>query len=626
MTRNVARPEDVFDLLCLNDNAPSWIAKRRQAEQEIIQTGREPRIEDIYALIAPDGREAQIWMQAEIDLETRLLRARPAGKALFAQRMGLDHQGVFVTSDTPHSATSIQSFFRGAIDDVNAEILTSADQGCSKHKGTLFERLIEKSGNKPESIEHIGDNPRVDIAGGDKFGLKTTLLDAPLDNYLGHEQHARIFRPRASKLTPAESVAIGVIKNRFFDTPQRSPFAGSLVQFGYMAYGPLFLSIAIWLINQVRLKGEKSVFCLSRDGYIIDHFVNRISGQYALPETSTYVYASRQVSKMLDVQCTNSLQAALEATKGTPRQRLKAVLGRSEIGEEKDWDNISGLIADIGPEILQYTHGQKTRYRDYLIREGLGEGAVIFDIGYQGTTQKALQDLMGVDLYGTYVVTFPELHHTVENHATSTARFIDPKSDREQNRKFIKYRLMHEVIFSAPDGSFCGFGPDGEPLFASENENTALTALHKGASMFLDDFLSAWPYDETKISLSPDFAFAHVHQHFASPSHIDDVRMMSHLVFDNAFEGYDQKPMVSEYPHQGSVSGLWREGAKVLRGQPTENLQIRLLKKLLGQMIVSIFVKMVRSESKKRKLRNDPLMFFSDTKSRWLQRLAFLYY
>ena len=185
---------------------------------------------------------------------------------------------------------------------------------------------------------------------------------------------------------------------------------------------------------------------------------------------------------------------------------------------------------------------------------------------------------------------------------------------------------MHEVVFSAPDGSFCGFGPDAEPLFATEHENAALTAVHQGARIFLDDFLNAWPYEEKKISLTPDFAFAHVHQHFASPSHIDDVRMMSHLVFDNSFEGYDQKPMVSEHPHQGSVSGLWREGAKVLRGQPTENVQIRLLKKLLGQVIVSIFVKMVRSESKKRKLRNDPLMFFSDTKSRWLQRLAFLYY
>lgn len=625
-TRNVARPEDVFSLLVLSDDAPAWLSERWRSEQTIIREGLEPCLKEIYSRIAPSPEIAKVWMQAEMELDAQLLCVRPAGKALLQECLNSEAEHIFVVSDTPYSAVNLQSFIQNEYGSIDVKVMTSADEGCSKHQGRLFTNLINRTGADPKDIRHVGDNPRVDVDSGNKLGLNTSLLSAPLENYLAHQQHARVFKPIASNLSPAESVAIGVMKNRYFDNPQGSPYGGSLAQFGYMAYGPLFMSIALWLIRQARLRGENNVFCLSRDGYIIDAFIGRISNHYGLVESSTYLFASRQVSKMVEIQCEADLIRALQARKGTPSQRLEAILGGYSIAVSKDWETIAELVADIGSDVVSFTIEQRRLYRDYLLQLGVEKGSLIFDIGYRGTTQRSLQDLLGVELFGTFVATFPELSDTVNNSASVTTTFIDSNCSPKIMQQFTQYRLLHEVAFSAPSGSFRSLSQSGAPCFAPSSDYSALNEVHKGARLFLEDFLQAWPFGEEKISISPTFSFAHVHQHFASPSHLDDVQMLTSLIFDNSFEGLTRKPLVSEPSIDTPVGGLWREGAKLLDGRPIESTGVRIGKRLIGAAIIEILSPLLKSASKKRKLRGDPLMFFLDAKSRWSRYLAVFYY
>ena len=636
VTRNLAHARDIELLLAADPLSPTDFAKRNQTERRLAVNGQSVSIETLYrALISNDqSRNGAIARETELDL--KLLQPRPAAVQLLEQYRAAGKR-IAVTSDTLYEIKLLREIAGRAGVEPTDLVLSSATERQTKADGRLFQVLIEKSHCAGDQILHIGDNRSADIDNAKSAGLHAQHLLTPLDHYRANRQHASTFARTMAEPTAASSVAIGVIKNRWFDAPANSAYRGDLTQFGYIAYGPLILAIGCWLLATARQRNNAPIFCVSRDGYLIERVLQQLVTWFDENVSAKYLMASRQFSTLVSIASVDELHEHLDARKGTLGQRLNSLLGSTA---QKFVDD---LLAGAGEskrelsdanaqELVDYAAAQRQAYGANLRSQGLLNGGIVFDIGYQGTTQRALQSIIGQDLYGAYLMTFPEIGTILGDGAKQTHRYLDPARDRRTWDAFQRYRQLHEAILSAPVGSFEGFGEDGSFRHGTMTYAEPLQQIHDGVEMFVTDFLRSWPYGWQQIELSPEFALDHVHTHFASPTDSADIEMFSGIAFADEFAGAPIRTMVVSQTDTALAQStglqeqaVWREGQMRLHA-PSQNKWLSLVKTVLG-VVVSRFTYLTTTKpALRRKLLRDPVLYFADSKSPIIRLLARLYY
>ncbi len=538
--RPFARPEAVFWMLEeqieREHGITHFVARRRQAEsmvRALIEPGQDVGIEDIYRalgeLIGLDAHTVETLMQLEVATEQGLFRLNPA-VANAVRELHAAGRRLVLVSDMYLGERHLRPILQRLDVDLFDRLYVSADTGRRKDRGDVWNYLLEQEGIVSSQLQHVGDNEHSDIQ---------VLVDR------GFPQPVHLMRPAAllgvlpggralidnfrERPSWRNELILGLVANRIdqhlthADAPTHRPFSDPSV-FGYGVIGPILFVFMSWLIRRFEQDAVTSARFLSREGWLLERAYRSIRAHPALaaltpslPE-GVYCYCSRSVVGLAAIRDEDDLALLLTAHyAGSFRQLLTARFGLSDLGPiarklgEEVLDQVVRLPEDLHriqsqlrrclPELIEPAATLRGLVQAYW--SGLDgtadERPAIIDIGYSGTIQLALMQVMERPIQGYYCVTNASAARVVEQGGDCTACFGNLLTLDEMDQNAIhRYALLLEAVLTSPEGQLGGFElsddapvPVLKPGGASQRRFSKIDNIHTGALEFCLDVMDA---------------------------------------------------------------------------------------------------------------------------------------
>lgn len=527
LLRSLGEPADLFKAVEVAfrnkfGKAISFYSERMKAE-EIARSKtmrEEVTYDEIYeelkSTMGPDSDELKL---IEIELEGKFLTANCVMRTLY------DHclqQGkkVLVISDMylPHEV--IQRYLSENGFDGEHILFVSSELQKTKATGSLYKYIKEldiDSVNEKKWI-HIGDNYRADFLNAKACGIEAYW-------YVRLSERARLGRTR----TLEESIISALQINNKFTSGNDDYW----YRFGVDIVSPIFIGLMKWLSDQI--ENTDRIFFLSRDGYLpyqLYQMMRDVDGR--LPE-ARYIYASRRayifpqlLNEDQDKACemlmahnprfgqTPTLRGILNNL-GLTHTHYTSVLYELGINNidvevnEKTKSVVKQFLVRIWKDVEGVLQEELEMLKLYLNREGLtreGELAV-FDIGWAGSTQVAIQKLLGKSIKGYYFGTSENIDDKVRENSLG---FAFDKGVPLKNRNYILANvMMYELIFSAPEGSVVNFSINERdeiiPNIVNVERNDVLyTCIHKMQQGIIDIFREAMKYRDYLLEVDTTYS------------------------------------------------------------------------------------------------------------------------
>ncbi|WP_200333347.1 rhamnan synthesis F family protein [Thiocystis violacea] len=538
--RPFARPEAVFWMLeeevARDYGIPDFTARRRQAEamaRAVLEPGQDVAVEAIYRALAQmlklDEARAQALLQLEVTTEQGLFVVNPvAADALKA----LDRAGrrLILVSDMYLGEAHLRPVLARLGLDVFDRLYVSADTGRRKDRGDIWEHVLQREDVAQSQLQHVGDNEHSDVQvlvdRGFPHPVHVMRPAALLGILPGGQAFIRCFRERPSW---RNELILGLVANRVnrhlttTPEPTHRPFADPDV-FGYGIIGPIVFVFMAWLIRRLQEDGATSARFLSREGWLLERLYGAMRSHPAVSAVApdlpagVYCYCSRSVVGLAAIRDEADLALLLAAHyDGSFRQLLTARFGlldvediAAKLGEEvldenlrlpEDHHRIQVLLRDCLPELLKASAVLRAAVRDYWAGLGCAEDQrpAIIDIGYSGTIQLALMQVLEQPLSGYYAVTNTSAGRVLDGGGGCASCFGHLLPLERMDREAIhRYALVLEAVLTSPEGQLGGFERrDGRvmPVFkpggASQRSFPTLERIHEGALRFCVDVLDA---------------------------------------------------------------------------------------------------------------------------------------
>ncbi|MBF0320555.1 MAG: HAD hydrolase-like protein [Nitrospirae bacterium] len=307
-------------------------------------------------------------------------------------------------------------------------ILVSNEAGANKGSGAMFEKMMSNFPHiNRRAALHIGDNPRSDIAGAERAGIRHILYgyDKGLDTVFNWEgvRYEEVL-PETSQLRKlASRLNVGDIVK---DTPWFS--------IGAVVLGQFFSAFADWAVDICIKEDRHRVFPIMRGGTLFAEMIEKAARHRGFELTATPLYVSRQTTAFAAIEDFNEFEAEYLFIRrnlkvGKLFQLLELPEGLKEfLGFSDTFIQDTGTTAtcwSLKRKLLDYLtrHDIKERlnalikkHRDILIaylRQTCGEldGIVTIDFGFQGTIQNYIHyalKLDGIDAAMTHLVCLGE--------------------------------------------------------------------------------------------------------------------------------------------------------------------------------------------------------------------------
>lgn len=433
---------------------PDVVQWRRDAESRLRDAGTIPgdvTLDEIYAeanLAHPDHPDALRRLERlELDLERRLAVPRTALiDHLLADRARSRRGRRYVLmTDTTQPLAAIESLlYRIGAHDLFDDLYVSNACRARKDSGTMWDLVQVLETPAPGRWLHLGDNEFSDIQQASDRGIATFHTPAPaaipqsrgVDSAVlpaatrlgtqlvsGHGLAALAGRARPV----AGASTIGTTSTGGAAAASEASEA-TVEQFGYDVLGPLTLGFVNWVTHTARDRGIDRLLFTARDGHLAFEVLRRI--RPFLPETippADYFLMSRRVALAASLADGEAHRGRIDHVcaagnfTGTFAEFLDARLGfrlPSPVGDRlaatalKLPDDTDWLLEQLEPFADRLTAHGRTELaglRAYLRSLGIADGEHLgfVDLGYSGTTQKALTPLLDQALTGLYYVTTP---------------------------------------------------------------------------------------------------------------------------------------------------------------------------------------------------------------------------
>lgn len=535
--RPFARPEAVFWMLGEQVESAFGITdfarKRHEAEATARQTlgpGRDIGIAQIYRCfterfgVAPEL--ASRLMALEVATEQSLLRPNPV-IAPVVHELRATVGRMLLVSDMYLGESYLRPVLQRLDLDCFDRWYVSADTGRRKDRGDVWDHLLGQEGIEPGSLLHVGDNEQSDVQvlvdRGFPHPVHLMRPAALLGVLPGGQALIRSFRRRPSW---RNELVLGLVANRVSlalgrGGDPRRPFADPHV-FGYGILGPIVFVFMAWLIRRARRDRVTSLGFLSREGWLLEQVYRRMRGHAAFAGLTDalppgrYLYCSRSVFGLAAVRREADLDIFLSSHyDGSLSQFLSARLGLTDLGP---------IVAELGESVLEQPFrlpedryvlaSHLRRCLPALLAEserlralvqaywasclGADDGhPAIVDLGYSGTIQLGLMQVIGQAVQGYYFVTNASAGRILERGGDCASCFghLLPL-ERMNDEPIHRYSLLLESVLTSPEGQLAGFTlVDGRPLPRFRPGGTAqshfptLQLVHDGVGDFCDDIL-----------------------------------------------------------------------------------------------------------------------------------------
>ncbi|MFD6176421.1 MULTISPECIES: polysialyltransferase family glycosyltransferase [unclassified Isoptericola] len=498
----------------------------------------------------PDGKTL---LAAEVALEERHLAPRALGAALmlFAHRLG---KRVGLVSDTFYSAAELLELVGPHLPVEPRFVVASADADATKASGALFDVVLRELGTDAGDLLHVGDNRVSDVERAAERGIETLHVPAAAD--AARRTHALGGLWRGCREEKGLSLVKGVVAQRFFDNPfvafpKGAVTLGTPYALGYAVAGPALLGWTLWVARQARDLGYDDVSFLARDGYVPHRVYERLRATDPDLPPGRYLLASRRAA----FQVFSGDPAHVAATQfvhglnpaNTPRTLLTTRFGAGVVGllepalaragiAELDAPlgrdraaALTAVLVEHAEQVAAACAGRSAAARrHYAERLGTAERPVVVDLGYSGSSQRAIMTSLGRRVDGLY---FTGMEHALEYAVITGARF-EPWS---QDRTFFRYGTVLEYLLTPVGLPEChGFGPDGRPVLAPTVAVDRRNAeIQRGVADFVDDVFARFGERVPLLAMRPDSATWALSRLLEAPT-AADARMLAGALQDDA--------------------------------------------------------------------------------------------
>lgn len=497
-------------------------------------------------------------------------------------------------------------------------LYVSGEIEIRKHDGSVYPQYLadlytEHRITPRDGIAHIGDNAHADGEMARRHGLQAVVVPRAIDRLRG-SAFEQLFASNFRKRHAISDYLVGLIANRF-DAAIAAPgsrdlFAGNWFNVGYAAAGPMLLAYVQWVIRKARATGLTKVCFVARDGYILKEIYDRVrdAGVYPdLPE-SGYVYLSRRstavaalktkqdIAELLHLPfATRRLDDLLENRFGLPRDLIPTKILRqcgfkttTRVSDGADLSRLQRLLDALAPVILENAAEERAALVRYLDDNGVtapGARCALVDIGYSGSIQRYVQNILGVNIPGYYMLTHEPARWTFEN-STAEAFFTEWDEPRmADSHPLNDHVFLFETVLSSCEASLKRHRYDDKGVWSMDyisvdrepQRLSFMKRIHAGIVAFAEDFIKCADRSFDDLPLGTHLG-SKVFFNLARQPSAGDARLFAGLKVENSFGGGDTWLLYDEPAAASSLSprardialgkSQWKEAAQVLYAAP----------------------------------------------------------
>ncbi|GAA3402104.1 HAD family hydrolase [Paenibacillus hodogayensis] len=403
LLRSCAQPGDVFELTAhkaLQAGAfarpvtpAGFRAMRHAAEQrarELDRTGAaETPLELIYEQLPSRLGDRQLLLELELEAEREVCWVNPNVLSLirYCHSRGVR---IALLSDMYLSSGQMLSLLApGGLDGGMLDaVLVSAEQGCGKRSGGLFDVLLRQFPDiRPEHIVHIGDNEAADVLGAASRSIRS-IHYAVVPEHIGSPYHWETVRhgyllpelgsvrklAGATRFPPtAEEVGASTAEKRdALGTPDAACAGTTKLQddlapaadgneaffyrFGAGVLGPFVQGLCDWALDVCVAEGRTEVHPLMREAHLLGPALENAARARGLAIAVKPLYVSRQATLLASM------------TDYTERE-LERVMSLSPITFREALDMLGGGTTDtaLPEELGRYADMPAAELRDLAV-------------------------------------------------------------------------------------------------------------------------------------------------------------------------------------------------------------------------------------------------------------------
>ena len=529
--RSVAVPTDVFVLVeryCTKEkkDLPAGFAqKRRAAELRARERkGTSTCLDDIYEELSREyGSAADELKALELQLELAGCQANLPYTELLKRCMEAGKK-VFLISDMYLSSAFIGKMLDKCGIRGYERLYVSCEQKAEKRDGSLFRVVMEEFHLYPRQIYHIGDNWRADYLVPLSLGIRAAHIDGD----------RRTICKRPKGLPEEEALTYRTLQACIRDCSQGM---GTYEKLGCGVFGPQLYGFTQWLLKRLREDDIHDVYFMARDGYAMKQAFDELG---AAGIRTHYLYCSRRSYQVPVIWRHSQFDEAVRPFSYSKRMTLRELLtslglspeAYAEMAKEYDVDldriyekggiykdkRVRALYEVIQRDVEKNSKEEYDALVAYLRSLGMQGQIAVVDIGYHGTMQYALQEVIAaegwdVSVKGYYVGVDPDARFIREGKIAAEGYLYGSDGGADIKKAVDSCSTLFETQYLGRHGSVKRFSTtDGksDPVYLpyeyepgegqKVDEEAIIGRYQAGAFAFARYMLGAMPYDGFDIN------------------------------------------------------------------------------------------------------------------------------
>lgn len=419
------------------------------------------------------------------------------------------------------------------------ELYLSSDIGLRKDTGDLYCHILVQEQATPAQMLMIGDNEHSDVQIPSDLGMNVWHVMRPVEMAHANARLAPLVAHAMHEKDLSEELALGLLLRTNLQPVFYPNFSAmDLVPpnhqaLGYTVLGPLILSFVQWLAQQASADGIEKLYFLSREGEFLKQ-VYDIWGHHApAAPPSEYLVLSRRAVTVPMIRGMDEVEAIARTTYFENHvstfvwERYGLALSDDEWSDfarqgllhanelvkviDGQIDHLKPLLAALLPRILAQAQTEQPGLMTYLNEMGLNDEGMsaVVDVGYSGTIQGRLNQLLDRKVHGYYMMTDRRAESVADRYAVIVKGCFDQYHHASPNGTAMLVQSFDlEKLLSSDEAQVIRYsvGPSGEAasesrvLSRDEVQCQPIRAeVRRGALRFVDDAIA------TRTKLYGDF-------------------------------------------------------------------------------------------------------------------------
>lgn len=567
LVTNTSHASTVFELtemqyqIKYGEKLEQFSERRNEIEHELWKSTADGKftLDGIYTALQQYYSKEQCNRVKEIELkiEESFIQANHDIVPLWED--AVVHHRVIITSDMYLCSSVLEVWLQQNGFTGYSAIYISGEQKAMKADGRLF-KAVEKAEGRHHFL-HIGDERNGDYLRARQAGWDA-ILTTPLlqrSRVAGAVTVPYYGKPQ----TTASDIAINLVAHNW------KGINGYWKRTGYYVLGPLITGFCQWLKQECSKQNINQIIFLARDGSILKKAYEKM---YGVSEDYHYMYISRKAALVSVFNEKSSIQDILRITKFRRSETLGSILSRlgldiTTVPQEQREQTVTRhdlyhgkydkLLSTYLTAIRKNCKTQRQLLEQYIASLFTSEHAAIVDVGWHGTTQNCIEEVLKsshrhIAITGFYL-------GLEDTPVFNKLPYLDSTTGFDKNVvPFI--RGVIETFFTATHPSVDGYEKDSDgevvPKYSSTTESDKtqkrIRDLQSGALLFVSTYAELMQKISVDETLSHVFASAPLLNFSSAPSVID-ARHFGSIEFNDV----KNRPLV-EKGHFGESD--WKAG------------------------------------------------------------------